>query len=90
MRQLGTWLTMLAGLLLGAGAVSYGLPVMPSTTAAETCVIKGSVRPATGERTYHLPGQKSYSAASTNPQFGERLFCSEDEARAAGWRKAKR
>lgn len=54
------------------------------------CTIKGNVSINTGERIYHLPGQTFYSETVINSRYGERWFCSEAEARAAGWRKARR
>lgn len=52
------------------------------------CNIKGNVSINSGERIYHVPGQYYYEATKISPQYGERWFCSEQEARAAGWRKA--
>lgn len=52
-----------------------------------TCTIKGNVN-RKGERIYHLPGQRNYSKTSMTKGLGERWFCSEVEAEAAGWRKA--
>ncbi|EPE94402.1 sunset domain-containing protein [Rhizobium grahamii] len=52
------------------------------------CNIKGNVSINSGERIYHVPGQHYYEATKISPQYGERWFCSEQEARAAGWRKA--
>ena len=52
------------------------------------CRIKGNVS-SKGERIYHLPGQKFYGETRISPSKGERMFCSEAEARSAGWRKAK-
>jgi hypothetical protein len=40
------------------------------------------------ERIYHLPAQLNYSKTSMNKGLGERWFCTEAEAKAAGWRKA--
>jgi len=54
------------------------------------CNIKGNVSINTGERIYHVPGQKFYIPTKISPQYGERWFCTEAEARAAGWRKSKR
>ena len=51
------------------------------------CVIKGNVN-RQGERIYHLPGQLNYSHTSMTKGLGERWFCTEAEAEAAGWRKA--
>ncbi|WP_300589040.1 thermonuclease family protein [Marivita sp.] len=53
------------------------------------CKIKGNISLSKGERIYHVPGQKYYSETRISPTKGERWFCSEDEARAAGWRKAR-
>ncbi len=55
-----------------------------------TCPIKGNISINTGERIYHVPGQEYYDETIISPQYGERWFCSEAEARAAGWRKARR
>jgi hypothetical protein len=53
------------------------------------CVIKGNVSINSGERIYHVPGQKYYAATKIRSRYGERWFCSEADARAAGWRKAR-
>lgn len=55
---------------------------------ATSCNIKGNISINSGERIFHVPGQHYYSATKISPQYGERWFCSEQEARAAGWRKA--
>jgi hypothetical protein len=39
---------------------------------------------------YHMPGGGYYGATRINPSRGERWFCSEAEARAAGWRRSLR
>lgn len=54
-----------------------------------TCNIKGNIS-LDGEKIYHLPGQEFYSATEIDTEYGERWFCTEEEARAAGWRKSKR
>ena len=41
-----------------------------------------------GDRIYHLPGSDSYDITVIDERSGERWFCSEAEARAAGWRAA--
>ncbi|MEX0344638.1 MAG: succinoglycan biosynthesis protein exoi [Rhizobiaceae bacterium] len=53
------------------------------------CDIKGNISVDTGERIYHLPGQEFYTRASVRPDQGERWFCTEEAAVAAGWRKAE-
>jgi micrococcal nuclease len=52
-------------------------------------VIKGNISTSTGEKIYHVPGQQFYDATVINETKGERWFCTEAEAVAAGWRKAK-
>lgn len=56
--------------------------------SAQECNIKGNVS-TQGERIYHVPGQKYYDDTRISASHGERWFCSEDEARAAGWRRSK-
>jgi hypothetical protein len=63
-------------------------PESAATAPKPDCTIKGNVN-RDGERIYHLPGQLAYSKINMSaPQ--KRWFCSEEEARAAGWRPAKR
>ena len=52
---------------------------------AGTCQIKGNIN-SKGDRIYHVPGSRSYGPTRINESKGERWFCSEAEARAAGWR----
>ena len=53
------------------------------------CTIKGNIS-SKGVRIYHMPGQEHYGRTVIRPDQGERWFCSEAEARAAGWRRARR
>ncbi len=52
------------------------------------CVIKGNVN-SKGDRIYFLPDTSGYGKVKMDKGFGERWFCSEQEAEAAGWRKGK-
>jgi len=52
------------------------------------CDIKGNISKK-GERIYHVPGQRWYDEAVISPGKGEAWFCTEAEARANGWRKAR-
>lgn len=52
--------------------------------------IKGNVSFDSGERIYHVAGQEYYGDTKIDPAYGERWFCSETEAQAAGWRKAQK
>lgn len=53
-----------------------------------SCPIKGNI--SANGRIFHVPGQRDYDATGINLARAERWFCSEVQARAAGWRKAKR
>ena len=55
--------------------------------APQGCAVKGNVS-ASG-RIYHLPAGRSYAATRIDEGRGERWFCSEAEALAAGWRAAR-
>lgn len=61
------------------------------TTYPDWCAspIKGNISYDSGERIYHVQGQEYYDETTIRPEYGERWFCTEDEARAAGWRKAR-
>lgn len=50
------------------------------------CTIKGNIN-RKGERFYHLPGGYAKINMAVS---GKRWFCTEDEAMAAGWRRAAR
>ena len=43
-----------------------------------------------GSHIYRVPGGQSYAKTRIDAATGERWFCTESEARAAGWRRAKR
>lgn len=52
----------------------------------EDCLVKGNIN-ARGVRIYHTPwGSKHYKKVKISANKGERWFCSEAEAVAAGWR----
>lgn len=80
----------LGGIRLGKYAI---IALMLTATFAEPvsaqkCNIKGNVS-TQGERIYHVPGQKYYNDTRISESHGERWFCTEEEARAAGWRRSK-
>jgi len=58
-------------------------------TTQPGCEIKGNISQETGERIFHLPSQRYYGKTIISPERGERWFCTEDEAVANGWRRAK-
>jgi len=53
------------------------------------CNIKGNIN-AKGVRIYHMPGQEHYQKTGIRAEQGERWFCSQAQARASGWRPARR
>jgi endonuclease YncB( thermonuclease family) len=65
---------------------SRSMQVQPSR---QGCGIKGNISSG-GVRIYHLPGQEHYAKTRISTSRGERWFCSEVEAQAAGWRRARR
>lgn len=64
-------------------------PVVVGSARKGDCAIKGNVG-SKGERIYHMPGQDYYGVTRVSQAKGERWFCSEAEARAAGWRASRR
>ncbi|RLA52460.1 MAG: nuclease [Gammaproteobacteria bacterium] len=49
------------------------------------CLIKGNIN-SKGDKIYHVPGMRSYGPTRIDESKGERWFCSEEAAAAAGWR----
>ena len=66
-----------------------GRRIEPTASDASDCKIKGNIS-AKGVRIYHIPGGQYYDRTVITPSKGEKWFCSEAEARAAGWRRSKR
>lgn len=62
--------------------------ISPADQPANSCTIKGNIN-SSGEKIYHIEGCGSYNATKIDEARGERWFCSETDAVAAGWRKAK-
>lgn len=59
-----------------------------TTLPSSDCNIKGNIS-SSSEKIYHLPGQKYYNQTVISESKGELWFCSEEEAKKAGWRKSK-
>lgn len=72
--------------LWGACAAPKPAPKPVATTSS--CKIKGNIS-SSGERIYHVPGQRHYSVTVITASKGERWFCTEKQAVNAGWRKSK-
>lgn len=85
LQQLGLWSS---STQVPADYRHSAAPVVPAQSAPVGCAIKGNIS-ASG-RIYHVPGQQDYDNTRINARDGERWFCSEAEAQAAGWRRARR
>lgn len=51
-------------------------------------LIKGNISFATGEKVYHMPGQKYYDTTEIDIFEGEKFFCSPNHAKEEGWRRS--
>jgi endonuclease YncB( thermonuclease family) len=60
-------------------------PDRPSDSARE-CNVKGVLGPD-GQRIYYVPTDAEYQAITIDSAQGDTVFCSDDEARSAGWRR---
>jgi hypothetical protein len=81
-------------LVIGATATAFvaagGYTLFPREWYDPGCNLKGNISIGSGERIFHVPGQSDYDSTNIRRDYGERWFCSEEDARAAGWRKAGR
>ncbi|WP_245330998.1 thermonuclease family protein [Mesorhizobium sophorae] len=73
----------------GKAATAPIVPLVGVSSGSDGCNIKGNIN-SSGERIYHVPGQEHYDRTQITLSKGERWFCSEAEALAAGWRPALR
>ncbi len=72
-----------------ADAVVAALGRARNLPPAPDCVIKGNISSSSRGKIYHVPGGAAYEKTQIDLSAGERWFCTEEEAQAAGWRKAK-
>lgn len=86
--------------LIGLGVMAYKFsprtsppviktspPVIPLVTNPD-CKIKGNISQNSGKKYYHIEGMEDYESTVIDPQYGEKWFCTEDEAIRNGWTKA--
>jgi hypothetical protein len=73
------------------GSATVAGPLQSPSPSSENhrsgCDIKGNIN-SKSERIYHVPGGRAYASTVIDPTRGERWFCTEAEAQAAGWRRA--
>jgi len=63
-------------------------PVVAAPADPGSCLIKGNIA-SDGERIYHVPGQRYYDVTKITESKGERWFCTQQQARDAGWRASR-
>ncbi|MDO8560460.1 MAG: thermonuclease family protein [bacterium] len=73
--------------LWGACAAAADTAAVAATPPPGGCSIKGNIN-TKGEKIYHLPGCGSYGRTVVEEANGEQWFCTENDAAAAGFRKA--
>ena len=67
------------------GATDSSAVSLPSRSG--DCLIKGNIN-RKGDKIYHVPGGRYYEQTKIDEGRGQRWFCSEEEAKAAGWRRS--
>ncbi len=87
-KHLGIWSSGCAVPLVKPPVVAKPPVVKPPTAKPTSCDIKGNIS-RSGEKIYHVPGDRYYDATKISESKGERWFCSESDAVNAGWRHAK-
>ena len=70
-----------------AGRWSEVADARAAPSAPGKCPIKGNI--TSGGRIYHMPWSPWYDKVRIEPEKGERWFCNESEALAAGWRPVR-
>lgn len=66
----------------------FGACQSMTNTKNPKCMIKGNIDRT--KKTYHVPGCTQYPYAIVEEDIGEQWFCSESEAKAAGYTKSER
>ena len=79
-------------LVIGASVASFlatgGYAIVPREVYDPARNFKGNISYNGGQKIYHVPGQYYYDDTCITLSKGERWFCSEPDARAAGCRCA--
>ena len=65
-----------------------GLREQGSLPPSPECIIKGNISEKGYGKTYLIPGCDNYDRAKIDLRKGEQYFCTEEEAKSAGFRKA--
>lgn len=75
-----------AAALVIMGKVDIDSVLMNVSRDLSPCQIKGDIS-YSGEQLYYVPGMAAYDDIMIATRRGERWFCSEIEAKAAGWQR---
>lgn len=67
----------------------YGSCQSMENTKSSKCIIKGNIDKSTDTHIYNVPGCAQYNFTLVEEDIGEQWFCTESEARKAGYVKSK-
>ena len=86
-RSTGIWLEPATEVVIATPTQAASTTGCPNGCLQEMpgCSIKGNIN-SEGVKIYHVPGGEFYSRTQINPSYGERWFCTTEEAVANGWR----
>lgn len=79
-------------IIAGAGGYMFyehNRAVEAAKPKCDNPTIKGNISMRTGEKIYHVEDDRLYSRTMITPSTGEMMFCTEEDARNAGWRHAE-
>ena len=83
--KLGLW----RGAFIPPGDWRQGARLPGETTDTVFCVVKGAINEK-DQRIFYIPSDERYGEVTIDPDKGERMFCSDDEAILAGWSRFPR
>jgi endonuclease YncB( thermonuclease family) len=83
--KLGLW----RGAFIQPGDWRQGARLEGETTDTIFCVVKGAINEK-DQRIFYIPSDETYKDVAIDPEKGERMFCSDDEAILAGWSRFPR
>jgi hypothetical protein len=73
-------------LVIILGLIWWYVSTLPKPPACDNPRVKGNISYRTGVKIYHLPGERLYEKTIIDTGAGERMFCTEQDAKDAGWR----
>jgi len=73
----------------GSGRGIFGACQSKENTEHPKCIIKGNIDKANDAKRYYIPGCAQYAFTVVEEDVGEQWFCTESEARKAGYVKAE-